>query len=58
MYHYIFKIVLNPPLVNIVETDFFGDTALGVEVRLVPVDDTSVVIVKDLEIKACIEKSK
>lgn len=50
--------VLNPPLVNIVETDFFGDTALGVEVRLVPVDDTSGVIVKDLEIKACIEKSK
>ena len=37
-------------------TDFTGETATAVQIKLVPADDQAVVSVKDVDIEACIEK--
>lgn len=46
----------NPSEESTVDEDFVGEPASTVEIQLVPVDETSTVSVKDLGIKACIER--
>eukprot|EP00105_Crassostrea_gigas_P010107 XP_011425273.1 PREDICTED: mucin-17-like isoform X1 [Crassostrea gigas] len=50
------KTVQNPSEESTVDEDFVGEPASTVEIQLVPVDETSTVSVKDLGIKACIER--
>ena len=46
----------NPTGQKTVVTDFTGETATAVQIKLVPADDQAVVSVKDVGIEACIEK--
>ncbi|XP_078320179.1 uncharacterized protein LOC144621247 [Crassostrea virginica] len=48
----------NPTGQKTVVTDFTGETATAVQIKLVPADDQAVVSVKDVDIEACIEKGK